>query len=120
MGTSEFYQVVEDLPEVEDSLVVEIGTPGEEGRLLLFVVLEEGVSLDALLEGRIQETIRRELSPRHLPDRMYAIAEVPRTLSGKKLEVPVKRILSGTPVEEAVSKEAAANPEALRFFSQLS
>ena len=120
MGTSEFYQVVEDLPEVEDSLVVEIGPPGEEGRLLLFVVLEEGVSLDALLEGHIQETIRRELSPRHLPDRMYAIAEVPRTLSGKKLEVPVKRILSGTPVEEAVSKEAAANPEALRFFSQLS
>ena len=120
MGTSEFYQVVEELPEVMDSLVVDIGPPGEEGRLLLFVVLQEGVSLDVLLESRIQEVIRRELSPRHLPDELYPIAEVPRTLSGKKLEVPVKRILSGIPVEEAVSKEAAANPEALRFFSELS
>jgi acetoacetyl-CoA synthetase len=64
--------------------------------------------------------IRRELSPRHLPDEIYRIPEVPRTLSGKKLEVPIKRILSGVPPEQACSKEAVANPEALRFFSELS
>ncbi|MEE8349833.1 MAG: acetoacetate--CoA ligase [Acidobacteriota bacterium] len=119
MGTSEFYRVVEELPEVMDSLVVETGPVGEEGRLLLFVVLPEKVSLDPPLANRIQETIRLELSPRHLPDKMYSIAEVPRTLSGKKLEVPVKRILSGIPVEEALSKEAAANPKSLQFFSEL-
>jgi acetoacetyl-CoA synthetase len=119
MGTSEFYQVVEELPDVVDSLVVEIGPSGEEGRLLLFLVLEEGVALDASLEGHIQETLRRELSPRHLPDEIHVIAEVPRTLSGKKLEIPVKRILSGVPVEEAVSEEAVANPEALEFFNRL-
>ncbi len=119
MGTSEFYRVVEELPEVMDSLVVETGPVGEEGRLLLFVVLPEEVSLDQPLESRIQETIRLELSPRHLPDKIHPIAEVPRTLSGKKLEVPIKRILSGIPVEEALSKEAAANPESIRFFSEL-
>jgi len=120
MGTSEFYRVVEEFPEVVDSLVVDIGRSGEEGQLLLFLVLPEGTTLDPPFESRIREVIRRELSPRHLPDEIYRIPEVPRTLSGKKLEVPIKRILSGVPPEQACSKEAVANPEALRFFSELS
>ena len=120
MGSSEFYRVVEELPEVMDSLVVDIGPSGEEGRLLLFLVLPEGTTLDPPFESRIREVIGRELSPRHLPDQIYQIPEVPRTLSGKKLEMPIKRILSGIPPEQACSKEAVANPEALRFFSELS
>ena len=119
MGTSEFYRIVEKLPEVLDSLVVDIGHLGENERLFLFVVLQDGIELDQSFVDHINEVISQELSPRHLPDEIYQVAEVPRTLSGKKLEVPVKRILSGIPVEEALSKGALANPEAMRFFTDL-
>jgi acetoacetyl-CoA synthetase len=119
MGTSEFYRVVEELPEVLDSLVVDTGHLNREGRLLLFVVLRDGRSLEETLKARIRERLRAELSPRHLPDEIYAIPEVPRTLNGKKLEVPVKRILDGASAEEAVSADAMSNPEALRFFVDL-
>jgi acetoacetyl-CoA synthetase len=113
MGTSEFYRAVEGLDEVTDSLVVDVSEPGGEGRLLLFVVLRPGLELDGELERRIRDTVRRELSPRHVPDEVHAVAEVPRTLSGKKLEVPVKRILTGVPLERAVSEGALANPDAI-------
>src|SRR5215218_6964375 len=113
MGTAEFYRVVEGLDEVTDSLVVDASDPGGEGRLLLFVVLRAGTELDDDLRGRIRAAVRAELSPRHAPDRIEAIAEVPRTLSGKKLEVPVKRVLSGVPLEQAVSEGALANPDAI-------
>jgi acetoacetyl-CoA synthetase len=113
MGTAEFYRVVEGMDEVVDSLVVDVGDPGGEGRLLLFVVLRPGLELDPGLERRIRAAVRAELSPRHVPDRIQAIAEVPRTLSGKKLEVPVKRVLAGTPLERAVSEGALANPAAI-------
>ena len=119
MGTSEFYRVVEELPEVLDSLVVDTGHLKHEGRLLLFVVLRDGRSLEETLKARIRERLRAELSPRHVPDEIYAIPEVPRTLNGKKLEVPVKRILDGASAEEAVSAAAMSNPEALRFFVDL-
>jgi len=119
MGTSEFYRIVEKLPEVLDSLVVDIGHLGENKRLFLFVVLQDGIELDQSFVDHINEVISQELSPRHHPDEIYQVAEVPRTLSGKKLEVPVKRILSGIPVEEALSKGALANPEAMRFFTDL-
>jgi len=119
MGTSEFYRIVEKLPEVLDSLVVDIGHLGENERLFLFVVLQDGIELEQSFVDHINEVIRQELSPRHLPDEIYQVAEVPRTLSGKKLEVPVKRILSGIPVEEALSTGALANPEAMRFFTDL-
>jgi acetoacetyl-CoA synthetase len=112
-GTAEFYRVVEGLDEVVDSLVVDVSDPGGEGRLLLFVVLRPGVELDDGLRRRIRAAVRADLSPRHVPDRIQAIAEVPRTLSGKKLEVPVKRVLAGTPVERAVSEGALANPKAI-------
>jgi acetoacetyl-CoA synthetase len=113
MGTAEFYRVVEGLDEVVDSLVVDASDPGGEGRLLLFVVLRPGVELDDGLRGRIRAAVRSDLSPRHVPDRIDAIAEVPRTLSGKKLEVPVKRVLTGVPLEQAVSEGALANPDAI-------
>ena len=88
MGTSEFYRVVEKLPEVLDSLVLDCGHEGEEGRLLLFVVLPDGVALTEELKSRINQAVSRELSPRHIPDQIHTLAEVPRTLNGKKLEVP--------------------------------
>ena len=113
MGTSEFYRVVEGLDEITDSLVVDISDPGGEGRLLLFVVLRPGAELDAALTKTIRTAVRQELSPRHVPDEIHAIATVPRTLSGKKLEVPVKRILTGVPLERAVSEGALANPQAI-------
>jgi acetoacetyl-CoA synthetase len=113
MGTAEFYRVVEGLDEVTDSLVVDAGEPGREGRLLLFVVLRPGAELDDGLRGRIRAALKADLSPRHVPDRIEAIAEVPRTLSGKKLEVPVKRVLAGVPLERAVSQGALANPAAI-------
>jgi acetoacetyl-CoA synthetase len=113
MGTAEFYRVVEGLDEVTDSLVVDASDPGGEGRLLLFVVLRSGTELDDDLRGRIRAAVRAELSPRHVPDRIAAIAEVPRTLSGKKLEVPVKRVLAGVPLDQAVSEGALANPDAI-------
>jgi acetoacetyl-CoA synthetase len=114
MGTAEFYRVVEGLDEVVDSLVVDASDPGGEGRLLLFVVLRSGFELDDGLRDRIRAAVRADLSPRHVPDRIDAIAEVPRTLSGKKLEVPVKRVLAGVPLEQAVSEGALANPDAIR------
>jgi acetoacetyl-CoA synthetase len=119
MGSSEFYRVVEELPEVMDSLVVDTGQLGSEGRLLLFVVLRSGLSLDEPLQARIREKIRQELSPRYVPDEIYAISEVPCTLNGKKLEVPVKRILSGTPPERAVTPDAISNPRSINFFIDL-
>ena len=113
MGTAEFYRVVEGLDEVVDSLVVDVSDPGGEGRLLLFVVLRQGAELDDGLRSRIRAAVRADLSPRHVPDRIEAIAEVPRTLSGKKLEVPVKRVLAGVPLDQAVSEGALANPDAI-------
>jgi acetoacetyl-CoA synthetase len=119
IGTSEFYRVVEDMPEVVDSLVVDTGRLGRPGRLLLFVVLEAGVTLDENLRARIKRRLREDLSPRHVPDGIYSIPGVPRTLSGKKLEVPVKRILDGTPPDAACSPDAMSNPQTLAFFVDL-
>ncbi len=108
MGTAEFYRVVEALDEVVDALVVDV-----DGRLLLFVTLREGAALDDALLERLRQALRTELSPRHVPDEVHAVRAVPRTLSGKKLEVPVKKILAGTPVDQAVSQGALADPGAL-------
>nr|BFF25456.1 hypothetical protein GCM10025732_34210 [Glycomyces mayteni] len=98
MGTAEFYSVVEAVPGVTDSLVVHLD---EEDRLLVFV--EASVEVDADLKRAIATAIRTELSPRHLPDEVIAVAKIPRTVTGKKIEVPVKRILQGVPVEQAVA-----------------
>lgn len=119
LGTAEVYSVVEARPEVLDSLVVHVEDPeGGPGALLLFVVLAEGRTLDDALRDAIVRDLRTALSPRHVPDEIHHVAAVPRTLSGKKLEVPVKRILSGTPAAEAASLDALANPDALVAFER--
>jgi acetoacetyl-CoA synthetase len=120
LGTSEFYSVVEGIDAVRDSLVVHLEDPsGGPGELLLFVVLADGVVLDDALRAGIAAELRRALSPRHVPDEIHQVPAVPRTLSNKKLEVPVKRILSGTPVEAAAAAGALANPESLEAFEKL-
>jgi len=119
MGSSEIYRVVEGLPEVLDSLVVDLEGLGGASYMPLFVVLREGVELDAALERKIKDAIRTALSPRHVPDAIFAVPDVPRTLSGKKLEVPVKKILMGVPVERAANPDSLRNPELLPFFVDL-
>jgi len=116
MGTSEIYRAVLALEEITDALVVDIPRAGTEGWMPLFVVLREGAELDDELRGRIAAKIRSDCSPRHVPNDVYAIDEVPRTLSGKVLEVPVKRIMTGTPAAQAASRDSLANPAALDWF----
>jgi acetoacetyl-CoA synthetase len=115
LGTAEFYSVVEGLDEVVDSVVVHIDGEGQ-GELLLFVVLAGDRELDDELRARIARELRTALSPRHIPDEIHQVRAVPRTLSAKKLEVPVKRILTGTPIQQAAATGALANPESLEEF----
>jgi acetoacetyl-CoA synthetase len=112
MGTSEIYSAVEAVPEVLDSLVVDV-----DGRMLLYVVLRAGAELDDELQAAIRRRIREHCSPRHVPDSIEVIPEVPRTLSNKKLEVPVKKILLGADTAGAASRDSLANPEALDWFA---
>jgi acetoacetyl-CoA synthetase len=116
MGTSEFYRIVEALPQVADSLVIDTGRLGAEGRLILYVVPAPGHRLDDELIGQIRSGLRAGLSPRHVPDEILQVPGIPRTLSGKKLEVPVRKILQGTPVADAADPDALANPEVLAAF----
>ncbi len=118
MGTAEFYAVVEGLGEVLDSLVIDTSGAGQEGELLCFLVLAAGVSL-AGVEQSLRAALRQDLSPRHVPDRFIVIDEVPRTLNGKKCEVPVKKILAGVDPARAVSADALRNPDALAPFLAL-
>ncbi len=120
MGTAEFYRVVEGFEEIVDSLVIDTSGAGEtDGELLCFLVLAEGIDLEEV-QPKLKAALRTELSPRHVPNRFIVVDEVPRTLNGKKLEVPVKKILAGTPPERAVSRDALQNPAALEPFVQLS
>jgi acetoacetyl-CoA synthetase len=119
MGTSEIYRAVLSLDEIVDALVVDLPRAGTDGWMTLFVVLREDASLDDELIGAIRRRLREDCSPRHVPDEVVEIAEVPRTMSGKVLEVPVKRILTGTPVERAASRESLANPAALDVFVEM-
>jgi acetoacetyl-CoA synthetase len=116
MGTAEIYRVVEDLPEVMDSLVVDLEYLGRESYMPLFVVLRPGVTLDADLDQRIRERIRSALSARHVPNEIFAVAEVPRTLTGKKMELPIKNLLLGMPLERVANPDAMSNPGSLAYF----
>ncbi len=117
MGTAEFYRVVESVPEVLDSLVVDTSSAMGEGDLLLFVVLDPDAATDeSSVFGTLRSTIRAELSPRHVPGVTVSVPSVPRTLNGKKCEVPVKRILAGAAVETAVSRDALADPDKFDEF----
>jgi acetoacetyl-CoA synthetase len=117
MGTSELYRAVLADDDVIDALVVDIPREGEENWMPLFVVMRAGAELDDGAVARLKRRVREDCSPRHVPNDVIQIAEVPRTLSGKALEVPVKRILMGTPPEQAASRESLANPEALDVFT---
>jgi acetoacetyl-CoA synthetase len=119
MGTAEIYGAVLAAPEVVDALVVDLPREGTEGWMPLFVVLRDGLTLDDELVANIKRRVREECSPRHVPNEIRQIAEVPRTLSGKALEIPIKRILMGTPVAQALSRDSLANPDALDYFVEL-
>lgn len=116
IGTAEVYQAVEKVPEVADGLVVCCELPGGRFFMPLFVVLRAGATLDDALRERINARLREDASPRHVPDRIYAIDAVPCTLTGKKMEVPVRKLLMGWPLEKAASRDAMANPSAIDYF----
>jgi acetoacetyl-CoA synthetase len=116
MGTSELYSAVEALPEVLDSMVVDLEYLGRESYMPLFVVLRPGQSLDAAMKAKIAGAIRTALSPRFVPDEIVQVAEIPRTLSGKKQELPIKKLLLGQPIEKVVNRDAMANPQCLEWY----
>ncbi len=119
MGTAEIYRVVEELPEIRDSLVVDLEYLGRPSFMPLFVVLQRGAVLDAALKQRIADEIRLKASARHVPNEIYAVDEIPRTLTGKKMEVPVRKLLLGLPPDKVASADAMANPASLAYFVRL-
>ncbi|MGI9147530.1 MAG: acetoacetate--CoA ligase [Chloroflexota bacterium] len=119
IGTSEVYSAVESLPEIRDSLVLGLELPNGGYYMPLFVVLKEGVALDDELKRKINTTIRTQCSPRHVPDQIEAVPAIPRTLSDKKMEVPVKKLFMGIPLQKAANVGATRIPEALEYFLEL-
>ena len=116
MGTAELYSVIEALPEVLDSLVVDLEYLGRESDMPLFVVLRDGLVLDAALTQRLKHNIKTALSARHVPNQIFQVSAVPRTLSGKKMELPVKKLLMGTPAEQVFKLDAMANADCVAWF----
>jgi acetoacetyl-CoA synthetase len=116
IGTAEVYRSLATLPEVEDSLIVNLDLPHGKFFMPLFVKLKEGIKLDEGLADRLRATLRREYSPRHVPDKIYQVDSIPFTLTGKKMEVPVRKILMGAVPEKAANRDAVANPHALDYF----
>nr|MBA2721867.1 acetoacetate--CoA ligase [Methylibium sp.] len=116
MGTAELYRAVEALPEVLDSLVVDLEYLGRESYMPLFVVLREGSVLDEALTKRLKAVIRTALSARHVPNEIFQVAAVPRTLSGKKMELPVKKLLMGTDAKQVLNADAMANAGCVDWF----
>ncbi len=119
MGTSELYSAVEALPEVMDSMVVDLEYLGKESYMPLFVVLRPGTTLDEGMKKRLNDAIKTALSPRFIPNEIFQVAEIPRTLSGKKQELPIKKLMLGHPLEKVVNKDAMANPGCLDWYVQL-
>jgi acetoacetyl-CoA synthetase len=119
IGTSEVYRAVESIPEVAESMAVELEGPEEEGELVLFVTLAPGRKFDHELDSKIRERIRTDLSPRHVPDKVMEAPAIPKTLSGKKLEVPVKRILMGADPSKVLNRDSLADPGAVDFYVEL-
>ena len=117
IGTAEIYRALATLEEVDDGLVVSLDLPGGKFFTPLFVKLTDGRQLDAALERKICERLKREYSPRHVPDRVIQAPDIPLTLTRKKMEVPVRKILSGVPIEQAANRNAMFNPQSLDFFA---
>jgi acetoacetyl-CoA synthetase len=118
MGTAEIYRAVEEMPEVLDSLVVDLEYLGRPSYMPLFVVLRPGEALDEALANRIKARIRERASARHVPNDVFQVTEVPRTLTGKKMELPVRKLLLGAPPEKVASPDAMANPGSLAYFAE--
>ena len=116
IGTAEIYNSLGSVAEVEDALIVNLDLPGGSFFMPLFVKLREGLVLDEQLIERIRNALRRDYSPRHVPDKIYPVEGIPYTLTGKKMEVPVRRILTGSPLEKVANRDAVANPNALDWF----
>jgi acetoacetyl-CoA synthetase len=116
MGTSELYSAIEALPEVLDSLVVDLEYLGRESYMPLFVVLRPGLELDDTLRLRIHDAIKTALSPRFVPDAVLQVPDIPRTLSGKKQELPIKKLLLGQALDKVLNQDAMANPASLDWF----
>jgi acetoacetyl-CoA synthetase len=116
MGTAELYRAVEAEPDVLDSLAVDLEFLGQPSCLLLFVVLRDGAVLNEALRQRLRAAIRQALSPRHVPDEMHAVPAIARTLSGKKMELPVKKLLLGHAPDKVLNRDAMANPDAAAWF----
>ncbi len=116
MGTSEIYSAVEALPEVLDSMVVDLEYLGKESFMVLFVALRPGIVLDDALKTKIHDAIRRQLSPRFVPNETLQVEAIPRTLSGKKQELPIKKLMLGATLEKVVNKDAMANPDCLNWY----
>jgi acetoacetyl-CoA synthetase len=119
MGTSELYSAVEALPEVLDSMVVDLEYLGRESYMPLFVVLREGLTLDDAVRAKLVNAIKTALSPRFVPNEIFQVAEIPRTLSGKKQELPIKKLLLGQPLDKVLNREAMANPACLDWYVAL-
>jgi len=119
MGTSELYSAVEALPEVMDSMVVDLEYLGKESYMPLFVVLRPGTALDDALKAKLNNAIKVALSPRFIPNEIFQVAEIPRTLSGKKQELPIKKLMLGQPLEKVVNRDAMANPGCLDWYVEL-
>lgn len=119
MGTSEIYRAVESLDEVLESLIIDLELMGRKSFMPLFVVLQPGTSLDEELKEKIKNEIRQKVSPRFVPDEIYQVEQIPKTLNGKKMEIPIRKLLLGFPLEKAVNPGSMANPEALDFFIEL-
>jgi acetoacetyl-CoA synthetase len=116
IGTAEIYRCMEAIDEVHDSLIVNLDLPESKFFMPMFVQLAEGHELDDVLERKIRTTLRERYSPRHVPDKIYQVEGIPYTLTGKKMEVPVRRILMGAPMEKAANPSVMRNPESLEFF----
>ena len=116
MGTAEIYRVVEELPEIRDSMVVDLEYLGRPSFMPLFVVTAAGVELDDTLKARIKDQIKTHASARHVPNDVYVVSEIPRTLTGKKMELPVRKLLLGASVDKVASPDAMSNPDSMQFF----
>jgi acetoacetyl-CoA synthetase len=116
IGTAEVYRALIEVAEIEDSLIVNLDLPGGGFFMPLFVKLKDDVRLDAALEEKVRARMRAAYSARHVPDKIYQVQGIPYTLTGKKMEVPVRRILTGTPVEKAANRAAMSNVDSLQYF----
>lgn len=116
IGTSEIYRVVDKIPEIVDSLILFVEKAGSDSRMPLFVVMKKGLELNEEIRDKVKITIRKEYTPRHVPDDIIQVDAIPYTISGKKMETPIKKILAGQDPGKVISRDAVRNPDSLKFF----